>query len=155
MIKKMNAQIELLGIYLHLARSFQGRRQLLRRDRMLVLAGQLSAQLKLDRIAAYCRHLVLAHNPGHMVGHWPSLSVAIRDADFDNFCRIIRKRYPRERAEQLLEELGIRTEGEREAYFSDDEYAAALLGTDLAEIESALQHTSRDGQTTQHDGPSL
>ena len=130
----MSPPLELLGIYLHLSRANQQRGQHIKRDRFLVLSAGIASRLELTRIAAYCRKLVLEHNPGHMLKHWSSVEEALTDADFVNFCRILQRRYPRERAEQLLYDLGIDSEGEREAYYTDEEYAAALLGTDLDHI---------------------
>ena len=40
-----------------------------------------------------------------------------------------------EKAEQLLQSLDIDAESERRAYYSDYEYAAALLGTTPAALE--------------------
>ena len=44
------------------------------------------------------------------------------------------REYPLEKAEKMLHDLGIDGEGERDAYYSDEEYAAALLGTTPDEI---------------------
>ncbi len=130
----MSSGIELLGTYLHLSRASQQRGQHIRRDRFLVLSAAFATRLGLESIAAYCRKLVLEHNPGHMLGHWESVEHAITDADFLNFCRILQRRYPLEKAEKMLHDLGIDGEGERDAYYSDEEYAAALLGTTPDEI---------------------
>ena len=141
----MSPDIELLGIYLHLSRASQQRGQHIKRDRFLVLSAGIAAGLGLVTITAYCRKLVLEHNPGHMLRHWSSVEEAITDADFLNFCRILRRRYPREKAEQLLIELGIDCEGERAAYYSDEEYAAALLGTNPAQIARQVENSDPDG----------
>jgi hypothetical protein len=140
----MSPPLELLGIYLHLSRASQQRGQKIKRDRFLVLSAGIASRLELTRIAAYCRKLVLEHNPGHMLRHWPSVEEAMTDADFLNFCRILQRRYPRERAEQLLFDLGINSEGERKAYFTDEEYAAALLGTDLDHITRQVGSSGPD-----------
>jgi hypothetical protein len=141
----MPADIELLGIYLHLSRASQQRRQQIKRDRCLVLSATIAEKLGLNTIAAYCRKLILDHNPGHMVGHWSSIEDAMTNADFLNFVRIVQRRYPLERAEQMLLEMGISGEGERSAYYTDGEYAAALLGTNLDEIERQVEDSDPDG----------
>ena len=71
----------------------------------------------------------LAHNPRHLIGRWPTIDTALSDADFLCFLKQLQRRYPQERAERLLQSLGIELAQERNAYFSDYEYAAALLGT--------------------------
>jgi hypothetical protein len=80
-----------------------------------------------------------------MVGHWSSIEDAMTNADFLNFVRIVQRRYPFERAEQMLLEMGISGEGERNAYYTDGEYAAALLGTNLDEIERQVGNSDPDG----------
>ncbi len=81
------------------------------------------------RWLAYCRKLVLEHNPQHLIRRWPTMQQALLDEEFLCFLRQLRRRYPQEKAEQLLQSLDIDAENERRAYYSDYEYAAALLGT--------------------------
>lgn len=118
----------LLGLYLHLARASRSRNQPLVRDKFLVLAGVIAARMNLDDVAAYCRAEVLRHNPGHMVRRWPTLAAAIEDSDFLHFLKQLQRRFPQEKAERMLAELGIEMARERETYFDDAEYAASLLG---------------------------
>lgn len=124
----MTTPVELLGIYLHLARASAQRRRPSVCDRFLVLAACVAQRIGLSRIAETCRQRVLAHNPHHLIGHWPSVADALEDPDFLVFLRRLQRRYPLERAERLLENLGICYERERAVYYSDEEYAAALLG---------------------------
>jgi hypothetical protein len=118
-----------LSVYLHLAAASQRRRRPHVRDRLLVLAATTAAQLELSPIAAQCRKLVLEHNPHHLIGRWPTVAQALADDDYQCFLRQMRRRYPEEKAERLLQSLGIELGSERASYFSDYEYAAALLGT--------------------------
>jgi hypothetical protein len=121
--------VEQLGLYLHLARAAQLRRQPLVRDRLLLLAGALAARLPdLGPIAQCCRERILRHNPGHMVSRWPTLAEGIRQPELAELIGQILRRYNPEQAERLLGQLGIERGAERSAYFSDGEYAAALLG---------------------------
>ncbi len=117
-----------LGIYLHLARASERRMRPLVRDRLLVLAGVTAAEMNLPAVAAYCRQKVLSHNPGHMLRRWPTIEQALKDDRFTHLTRQLLRRYPAEKAERMLNNLGIIMGRERESYYSDLEYAAALLG---------------------------
>jgi hypothetical protein len=91
--------------------------------------------MDLAKIAAYCRHRVLEHNPQHLVRRWPTLSEALEDADFLHLLKQLQRRYPQEKAESMLTTLGIQMEHERDAYYTDEEYAAALLGAGPDDLE--------------------
>jgi hypothetical protein len=54
--------------------------------------------------------------------------------DFLALLKQIQRRYPLEKAETLLDNLGIELANERDAYFTDQEYAAALLGESLESL---------------------
>src|SRR5688572_26097957 len=118
---------QLLGLYLHLARSSGRRGQPQVRDRFLVIAGTIAARMELATIDVHCRQIVLAHNPQHLIRRWPSFAAALDDSDFLHFLKQLQRRYPQEKAEQLLSGLGIEMAAERETFASDGEYAAALL----------------------------
>jgi hypothetical protein len=49
--------------------------------------------------------------------------------------RTVHRRYPQEKAERMLSNLGIEMAHERQVYYSDEEYAAALMGTSLGQLE--------------------
>jgi hypothetical protein len=125
---------ELLALYLHLARASELRNRPWVRDKLLVLAGACAVERGLDLIAAFCRRRILSNNPGHLVGHHPSLAMAMDDERFQGYLVQLRRRYSRERAEHMLGSLGIDPAHERDAYFTVYEYAAALLGTTPAEL---------------------
>jgi hypothetical protein len=135
MMGNMFVSIDLLGVYLHLARASALRRRPQASDRFLILAGGVASWLLLPRIAAYCRQRVLEHNPHHLLGHWGSLEEALQDEDFLHFFRQLQRRYPQEKAERMLSTLEIDMARERAAYYSDEEYAASLLGTNLAMLD--------------------
>jgi len=126
--------IELLGTYLHLARAAELRRQPLVCDRILVLAAVIAAQIDLAPIAAACRERVLAHNPGHMVGRWPTVAAALGEEDFQSLVNQLSTRYGPEHVENLVTRLGIERGNERAAYSSDGEFAAGLLGMDWDDL---------------------
>ena len=96
---------------------------------VLLLAGSTALDLSLRPIAEYCRQLVLDHNPNHLMRRWSTFQEAAGDEEFQCFVRQLQRRYPQEKAERLLQSLGVELGNERQAYFSDYEYAAALLGT--------------------------
>lgn len=131
----MRRPIEVLGIYLHLVRASGHRRRPHVRDRLLLVSAEMAERQKLPRIAALCRHQILQHNAHHLIGHWPTVGEALQQPEFQQLLRQVRRRYPLERAEQLLVMLGIELGQERETYFSDEEYAAGLLGYSLERLE--------------------
>jgi hypothetical protein len=132
----MAPPVELLGTYLQLVRGAERRQQLLVRDRVLVLAAVLAAQIEgLAPIAACCRERILAHNPGHMLSRWPTVSAAREHEDFQSLVNQLASRYGAERVEQLVIQLGLDARPDRAAYASDGEYAAALLDADWDDLQ--------------------
>ena len=135
MIEVMSKPIEILGLYLHLAEASQRRQRPHVRDRMLLIAAMIAARMQLPRISAYCRREILIHNPRHLIGRWPQVEDAIQHPDFLHLLKSVQRRYPQEKAERLLDNLGIERGRERDTYYSDEEYAAALLGSTLDQLE--------------------
>lgn len=130
----MTSPVELLGIYLHLARTAAQRKRPLVRDRLLVLAAALASDLELVAIAACCRARVLEHNPAHMLQRFATMAEANDSEEFNGLRRTLVYRYSPERVEQLISSLKIEWRAERSAYYSDEEYAAALLGLTVSEL---------------------
>ena len=62
----------------------------------------------------------------------------IDDSDFQGYLKQLRRRYSREKTEHMLDTLEIELGREREAYFTDLEYAAALLDTRPEAIDAIL-----------------
>lgn len=132
----MAPPVELLGTYLQLVRGAELRRQPLVRDRVLVLAAVLAAQMEgLTPIAECCRERVLAHNRGHMLARWPTVAEARKHEDFQSLVNQLAGRYGTERVEQLVVQLGLEGGPGRAAYASDGEYAAALLDADWEDLQ--------------------
>jgi hypothetical protein len=102
---------------------------------MLVLAGSLAAEIGLPTIAAYCRDHILRQNPRHLVRRWPTLGNALEHREFRSFLKQVQRRYPAEKAERILDSLGMLMARERDTYYSDGEYAAAILGTTESELK--------------------
>jgi hypothetical protein len=130
----MTPPIDLLAVYLHLARGAQLRRQPLVRDRVLLLAAVIAAQIELKPIAAACRERILAHNPRHIIARWPTVTKALAEEDFQTLVNQLSTRYAPEHIERLVEQLGIERGCERAVYASDGEFAAALLGCDWDDL---------------------
>ena len=149
----MSASNSPLALYLHLALASERKLQMLDRDKLLVLASVYASAGKLHPIAELCRHKVLEHNPHHLIGHWPSVAGALEDEDFHPFLKQLDRRFPREKAELMLEELGIDLANERETYLNDYEYAASLLGTTPDELNERFDEDSLVPQPAVADEP--
>ncbi len=156
----MSDQNQQLGVFLHLAQASLRRRRPLVRDRLFVLCSVLAANLQLRSLAEYCRTEILQHNPQHMIGRWPTVEQALLDEEFLQFLRRVRSEYPIERAEMLLDSLGIEITNERAAYYSTNEWAAAILNlpanvlTDQSVAPSSdeiVDGTGADGVTESED----
>jgi len=122
--------IDLLASYLRLAQAAKRRGQPLVRDRVLLLAAVIAAQIELEPIAAACRAHILAHNRRHLVGRWPTIGEALEHEDFQTLVNQLSTRYGPERVEGLVAQLNVATTVQRAEYASDGEFAAALLGLD-------------------------
>jgi hypothetical protein len=131
----MSEPIDILGLYLHLAEASQRRQRPHVRDRMLLISAMIAARMQLPRISAYCRREILIHNPRHLIRRWERVEDAIDHPDFLHLLRSVQRRYPQEKAERLLANLGIERGRERDAYYNDEEYAAALLGSTPDDLE--------------------
>ncbi len=128
----------MLGMYLHLARASQIRRQWTVRDKLLTLAGVQAEEMELAPIAQLCRHKILTHNARHLIRNWPTIGAALDDDRFQSHLKQLKRRYSREKIEHMLQSLGIELARERESYFNDLEYAAALLDTTPEAISAIL-----------------
>jgi hypothetical protein len=135
----MNDSAELLPLYLHLARACELRRQAMERDKVLVLAGATAAELGLNPVAAACRRKILAANTGHLVRRFDSFTHARGDEEFETYLKQLRRSFPREKVEHMLDALGVERGNERATYASDYEYAAALLGSTPDALEAQLR----------------
>lgn len=142
---------QILGMYLHLARASAARRQPMVRDKLLVLAGVTALEMELPDVAERCRGEILLHNAWHLVRKWPTLGAAVADDRFEPYLKQLRRRYSPERAEHMLQSLGIELARERESYYTDQEYALALLGNSPGPAKSsqpAVQGTSESAVRT-------
>jgi hypothetical protein len=138
-----------LGMYLHLARASHVRRQAMVRDKLLVLAGVQAQEMGLKTVAADCRTKILAHNGHHLLRQWPTLDSALADEHFLAYLKQLKRRYSPEKIEHMLASLGIELGREREAYFSDLEYATALLEAVPQDFDNRSKHSSAGSTTSQ------
>lgn len=120
--------IETLATYLRLSFLLWKRHQLPDRDRLLLLSAVGACLLGLHRIAGYCRWLILKNNTGHMIGNWETVHLGLHNEEMHTLVRQVERRFPLERIENELSELGFIESRERETYFSDEEYMASILG---------------------------
>lgn len=125
----MSRPVHILSVYLHLAAASQRRRRPHARDRLLLIAGSAAARMGLELVAANCRHQILEHNPKHLIRRWETVGEALQHEEFLCLLKQLQRRYPQEKAERMLQTLNIELGNERAAYYTDLEYAAALMGT--------------------------
>ena len=137
----MSRTVRHLFVYLALAQASGRRQRPFVRDRLLALAGAIAAEMEMRAIAAYCRHLVLAHNPGHQMRRWATMEEAVDHLDFLHLLVSIERRYPLERAETLLERMELRPQHDRNDYASDEEFAASLLDTTWPKLRAWYEET--------------
>lgn len=96
--------------YTKLARLSQNKRQLVGRDKFLLLAGAAACRAGWLEVADCCRAMVLEHNPQHLIGRFESFPAALRDPEFAPFLKQLERFCSYERAEHLLRELGLSPE---------------------------------------------
>ena len=147
--RRDDAQDEHLPLYLHLARASELRRQPLVRDRLLVIAAAAAARTGLNRIAALCRDKILNHNAGHMFRRWDTVELALVDDDFESYLKQMERRFPPEKAEQMLQSLGVDISGERDVYYDDEEYAASIWGLSPSDLREMFPGDAPPGEPSQ------
>lgn len=96
------------------------------RDRFLILAGIAATRAGWPAVAARCHHLVTTSAPRHLLGRYASFAEALRDPDFEQFCRQLRRFCSPERAEHLLNELGLAPEPDAAEPDSEDDVLRIL-----------------------------
>lgn len=133
---EMSTACQPLIVYLELARAAELRRRPYERDRLLVLAAVAACRAGQTEVAEFCRHKVLANNPGHVLANYEDVVAALADERFDEVFKRHERAFPLERAEHMLRSLGIEMPAAGVAYHNETEHAAALLGT----TRDALDH---------------
>jgi hypothetical protein len=93
--------------YVRLADVSQQKHQLLGRDKLLVLAAAAACRAGWPEVAERCRQLVLDHNPAHLFKSFPTVADALRSEDFGPFLKQLERHCAYERAEFLVNDLGL------------------------------------------------
>jgi hypothetical protein len=117
--------------YVRLAEVSQRKHQLIGRDKLLVLAAAAACRAGWIDVGERCRHLVLEHNPAHLIGTYPSAADALRSDDFLPLLNQLERMCGYERAEFLLSELGL------ESKPPEDDRNAGQLALSLLSQEPA------------------
>jgi hypothetical protein len=131
----MTPPADLVATYLQLARVSVLRGRPYVRDKLLLLAAAIAASSDLPMTAKICRERILRHNPQHWIGRYSTAEEAMADDDFVGLVRQAQRRYSPERAEQMLESLGIPLTAAREKYFTSRAMISSLLGVDVGEVD--------------------
>jgi hypothetical protein len=79
-----------------------------------------------------------------VLDRWPTLGEGLGEEELASLVTQLARRYGPEQAEQLCVQLGIERGAERSAYYSDGEYAAALLGERWEDLERRYGANSAD-----------
>jgi len=119
-----------VALYLAMSQHAHREMRIADRDRLLVIAATVAEEAGQPIVAAHCRQMVLARNPGHMLRRWPDVTSALLDEDFQHLVRQHKRRYPVERAESVLERAGIEIHQHRKRFDTDEQFLASLLGVD-------------------------
>jgi hypothetical protein len=139
----MRDEIDQLATFLYLANANWKKLQMSDRDRLLVLSAIQATDLGFPSIAAFCRQLVLKNNPGHMLRRWDTVEEALKSEDLHVFLKQLRRRFPVERAETMLAEIGIQLANERATYYTPFEYLTSIMGVEPGWLEEHYSPETR------------
>ncbi len=89
-------------------------------------------------VADRCRQLVLEHNPAHLIGRFSTAADALRSPDFAPLVNQLERMCSYERAEFLLNELGLDAEGASPAGGEPNADAGDAEQQDAGQIALAL-----------------
>jgi hypothetical protein len=93
--------------YVRLAEVSLRKRQPLGRDKLLVLAAAAACRAGWPEVAQRCRELVLEHNPAHLIGKFATVADALRSEEFAPLVKQHERLCGYERAEFLINDLGL------------------------------------------------
>ena len=96
---------EAMLAYAKLAAISQQKRQLLGRDKLLILTGAAACRAGWPEVAARCRELVIANNQSHLVGRTETFADAMRTEEFEPLLKRLERMCSYEKAEHLLSEM--------------------------------------------------
>jgi len=118
--------------YVRLAEVSRRKRQPLGRDKLLVLAAAAACRAGWPEVAQRCRELVLEHNPAHLIGKTATVADALRSEEFVPLLKQHERLCGYERAEFLVNDLGLESSSLREAA----EKSAGQMAIELLSSES-------------------
>lgn len=99
--------------YVQLACLSHHKRQALRRDQFLLLAGAEACRAGWPDVGERCRELLAASNPRHMAARFSTMADALRQEDFERLVTQQERHCPAEKAEHLLQQLGRDPRGDQ------------------------------------------
>jgi hypothetical protein len=112
--------------YIRLADISERKHQQIGRDKLLVLAAAAACRAGWPDVADRCRHLVLKHNPAHLIGNFPTVSDALCSDDFLPHQKQHERLCGYERAEFLVHDLQLESRTPK-----DDNKTAGQLALDM------------------------
>jgi hypothetical protein len=115
--------------YIRLADVSERKRQQIGRDRLLVLAAAAACRAGWPDVAETCRNLVLKHNPAHLIANFATVSDALRSADFLPLLKQHERLCGYERAEFLVDDLGLESLSAKEGNKTAGQLALDLLSS--------------------------
>lgn len=115
--------------YVKLADLSQQKRQLLGRDKFLILAGVSAVRAGWPEVACRCRELVLANNRSHLISRTETVADALRSSAFRPFLGRLERFCSYERAEHLLDQLNVDPSVSAESRTTAGAYSLQLLST--------------------------
>jgi len=125
-VSERDYELEML-VYCKLAQLADQKRQLLSRDRFLLLAGEAATRAGFPSVADRCRQLVVGNSPHHVVAQFPTLADVLRSDEGRALFQRLQRYCPFEKAEYLLSELGIPAESLRPSDQPADQAALQML----------------------------
>lgn len=117
--------------YAKLAAISQQKRQLLGRDKLLILTGAAACRAGWPDVAARCRELVIGNNSAHLVGRSETFADAMRTEEFEPLLKRLERMCSYEKAEHFLSEMDETASRQPQAGSDPGRTALEILG-DLA-----------------------
>lgn len=95
-----------IDIYQQVAEAYQTQGKYQERDRFLVLALDAAQNCGQTSLAEQLRKRLLELNPNHLIKPYPSSAAALQSPNFITYVSQLRKNFPANKAQSLLQELG-------------------------------------------------
>lgn len=135
----MRTPVEVLQIYIELYRASLNRNRPMVATRFLVLSLSASLHLQLELIADFCRLRIRELNLHHLACKLDRDELSDAE-EFHSLVSQLKRRYPLERAEQLLRQLNIELSEPSAAFESNEEFVANAFGMTLEELKTQVNN---------------